>query len=406
MSNQQSGFTHRILSRWSDVEGRAWFFTRFLAVLRQFMTRKMATYLPIQTDATCKRFCKEDESPSKEASVQKRSSVDDTTNILRNVWRPLHIGMTACGLVWRNTPVSELYLHRKFDCCTIHSIVVVILAWFNVLKHFPTYNKDDTYGTSLFRKISIHIFAMQMACGISTSIYFRLKHLPQFSSEWKAYKTKYGGVPVETMRKHVLARVVAINLTVGLVNLATSLYLTIVKPAVYYQQQKSLFMFLNEETQTWPYIANEIVNFYLKMAWVQSIIFTVCITKNLKDEFCFFTQELQIFVTNFKARNLSHLGGSSQNATHSKKDQIEAHRQQYSSLCQLVTSYDNVISVYLLFLYLFSIPIIVLIIYNLWNLPNESVGSFLMTVGTLLMFAAMLISVTGLSASLNTTVSA
>ena len=131
------------------------------------------------------------------------------------VWHSLYISMMICGLVWKTMRPHVQTARCRCEINTIHSCVVLILVWFNALKYFPEYDGSETYGPRLFKKICAHIFALQMACGITSSVYLRYKKMPGFFSMWYNYKLKYKGVPTALMTKSVVIRVVLINLLVG-----------------------------------------------------------------------------------------------------------------------------------------------------------------------------------------------
>ncbi len=79
------------------------------------------------------------------------------------------------------------------------------------------------------------------------------------------------------------------------------------------------------------------------------------------------------------------------------------------ALCKLVTRLDQIMSSYLLFLYLFSVPIVVFLLYGLWDYTDEEYNNDMTTIGinvtTLVFFVALLGCVTRAGASLAIAVS-
>lgn len=333
-------------------------------------------------------------------TVQQEQEEEGQDDRSLDAWRPLYLSLLALGLIWRRRRRHPLTEWRRWDPCTAHCCVTLTLAWLNVLKYFPAYSREDTYGTWLFKKMCFHLYALQMACGISCCVYFWHRRMAVFVREWRRYKLKYKGVSINTMRRHVLMRVVVINTITLCLWASSTVYILLGNSENYNRFELALFVYFRDHKPTWLQMLNSTVNIYLRLAWLQSVIFCVCITKNLKDEFQFFTLELQEAVEN---HNNPTQPACFNNAT--KSSQIEAFRLQFQDLCRLVGSYDNVVSLYLLFLYLFSVPIIVFLIYALWEVQSNTLGSFVVLALSLFSFVAMLILVTGTSASLSTTVS-
>ena len=136
----------------------------------------------------------------------------------------------------------------------------------------------------------------------------------------------------------------------------------------------------------------------------------VCISKNLGNEFQYFTNDLANVVDSYKLKRCEKIedtDSSNNESTHrnTQSNQLERYRQRYVNLCRLVSAFDDVVSLYLLFTYLFSIPIIVILIYALWSFDKSDILSFILSMGSLLMFTAITVVVTAASASLNTSVS-
>ena len=87
----------------------------------------------------------------------------------------------------------------------------------------------------------------------------------------------------------------------------------------------------------------------------------------------------------------------------------EKYRLRYQELCNLVSRYDDVISSFLLFLYLCSLPIIIFLLYAVSGFDDsrseESPVEFLFSAITLIFFVFIIVSVTASSCSLSAAVS-
>ena len=330
--------------------------------------------------------------------------------LFAKVWHSLYISMMIFGLVWKTMRANLQTARCRCEIKTIHSCIVLILVWFNALKYFLEYDGSDSYGPRLFKKIWAHIFTLQMACGITSSVYLRCKKMPEFFSMWYNYKLKYEGVPTALMTRIVVIRVLVINLLLGSISIIWFSCIIIRSPEIYQNQEITMFAFVKKETPIWLVALGYCLNIYQRLAWLQSVIFCICMTKNLREEFHHFTVELINVVDAYKLKpcgeieNLetTHHSSTPNNASN---NQLETYRQRYVDLCRLVSSFDDVISLYLLFTYLFSIPIIVILIYALWSFDTKNIFSFILSVGSLLVFLAIMVTVTASSASLNTSVS-
>ncbi len=199
---------------------------------------------------------------------------------LTKVMKPMYISMACFGLVWKHHQSPG-----KFDLFSIHCLFTLLLVWSNAFHYFITYDATDKYGQVLFKKITYNIIAIQMACGISTFIYFTCKHIPAFLKQWENYKLSHGGLSLSDMTKHVRHRVVALNIVLFCVccALKTFVFLSESKPHV--EILIPIHRYVADPEPAWLKLVYIGINLYINMAWLQSIIFTACMCYLLNREF-------------------------------------------------------------------------------------------------------------------------
>ena len=344
--------------------------------------------------------------------------IDDIA--LVKVLRPLYVCLRIFGMIWKE---KQNLFHGKvfsFDLCTVHCFILLLSAWFNVFQFFVSYDRTDVYGSILFQKVNVHIFSFQLACALTSFVFYHHRHMPKFIKLWENYKIRYGGVLLTSMKRTLTLKCIWINVVnVGFI-VFYKLYLFMKDRHLFVMQNLPLFAYTLPELNIWLVIFFGILNFYLAMAWIQSLISIVCITKALKDEFSQLSQDLRDRLHEGEAhgkRFLDHITSQLKFGKLNKQEDgnkhnydIEVYRQRHLELCKLVRVYDDIASCYLLFLYLFSIPVLVLVMYTLWVFDKDSsadnLGQCILSIITLVFFVAILISITVAATSLNTAVSA
>ena len=332
-------------------------------------------------------------------------NVDDI--VLVKVLHPLYVCLGIFGMIWKG---KQKLFHRKicsFDLCTLHCVILLGMSWCHAFQFFASYEKSDVFGSVLFQKIGIHVFSFQMACGLTSFVFFHYKHIPNFIKLWENYKIRYGGVLPISVKKTLAVRCIWINIfTIGFIAFVKG-YMFIKDKRLFARHNLPLLAYILDEPELWLLVLCGILNFYLTMAWIQSLISILCITKALHDEFLQLSLDLRERL--HEGNSQSHKFQIWKPAGKNNKYQIEMYRQRHLQLCKLVQVYDDSASCYLLFLYLFSIPVLVLIMYILWGLDKESytedLNQFVLSIVSLVFFVVILISVTVAVTSLNTAVS-
>ena len=336
---------------------------------------------------------------------------------LSKVMHPIYISMACFGLVWRSH--GKLLVAKRLDLCTVHCVFMLVLIWLNGLHFFLAYDKNDEYGKTLFKKITGHIFALQLASGISTYVYFNHKHIPFFLKQWENYKLCHGGLSLSSMTRHVFNRVVVVNIILLCFYSLYSVFLLLSNKELHLEILVPISKYISTPSPTWLRVLYTTVHLYIVMAWLQSIIFTGSMCYLLKREFKqlstqFFKavhtdQQSVQFARNKSLRQVKALDGVPDGVARRQNTyEAEQYRKRHLELCKLVARLDKIMSSYLLFLYLYSVPIVVFLLYTLWDYGTDydkDVTSVLVNVISLIFFVALLVSVTRAGASLAVAVS-
>lgn len=328
--------------------------------------------------------------------------------------QPLCVSMACFGLLWRNE--KNWFKREKYivDLCTIHCCFTIATAWCNAISYFGAYYSSDTYGIWLFQKMMPHFFAVQMALGITCHIFHHYRCISKFYLEWECYRTKYGGCSLKCINRLTFTRVFYTNILLIVICIIFIFLLIFKAPKSFTDGFIPLSKRLEGYSDTTVYIVVHCaVNTYLSMVWFQTIIHCITIMCLLQQEFEALTREFSCDITeqyvkrqfqqeksttNIKTKNLQNL----------EIFTIENYRQRHNFLCILVAKYDEGISLYLLFLYVLSIPIIVLLLYATSGLERgatqENVYSEFMTIISLLTFVNVIIFITISASNLATEV--
>ena len=145
---------------------------------------------------------------------------------------------------------------------------------------------------------------------------------------------------------------------------------------------------------------------------MQALIFCFCTNKIMKEEFKQLSLELDEELckeTTFTSRFTMNPMNPDTHISSTDSVRTEKYRLRYLELCNLVSRYDDVISSFLLFLYLCSLPIVIFLLYGVSGFDDrrseDSPVDFLLSAISLMFFVFIIVSVTASSSSLSAAVS-
>ena len=333
---------------------------------------------------------------------------------LSNVFKPIMYSSMDFGLTWKR-PTS-----KWCDIHTVHSCLLLLVLWAQTVAYFPAYSREDKYGTLLFQKVIAHIWIGQITVGTSVYLYSKYKNIPSFLRQWENYKIKYGGLTLSFMKQHVFRRIVRINIAATTFMLVSGLIWIIARPTLYI---KWLFPFTKHARTNGVHLGL-LVFFtfmlcYTILVWLQCTLNTLCYCSLLKFEFEELVHQFsdtvhQNSVTRRSVANITTSDAptcnndttmSHKSTTH--KNECEHFRTRYVSLCKLVLKMDDVLNGFLLALYLFSIPMVILLLYCVTDKATYETDalSALLGFNSLVMSIILLICITGAGNSLAVAVS-
>ncbi len=202
----------------------------------------------------------------------------------------------------------------------------------------------------------------------------------------------YGGASHREMKKYILISVVFIDIFLICLHILEAIVVTYWRPKQFIQTISPFRSYVPAISEGTYNILHTILNTYLTTAWAQSFVSCICFSHLLKEEFKKITEEFG------KSLILSPDAQKEVRSENIRKD-IEHYRIRHLDLCHIVWKYDSGVSVNLLFLFVMSIPIIIILMYALWGLDREiadvddSPLSFWLSVIYLLCFILVLVSV-------------
>ena len=353
---------------------------------------------------------------------------DDRRLELFKFLKPLYISVMCFGLMWK-------YPSGKHGIITLQCSLVLLLGWTSAIKCFFHYDSSDTYGGNLFKKLVIHLWSIQMACGLTTFVYCKHKHIPFFINQWQRYKVRYGGVSWKVLGRYTYNTVVTVNVLLLVSFTVTFVLLMSFKPGFFITMINPSGKGNIKNMSTPTVTVMSLLHTYIILAWMQSGLFTCVLCYLLRREFKQITGKLRCVVQEYNKKSY-HLTKISQNgncldssalnfqlyshahpayqrgaprASNRYEDNlgVEMYRKRHLELSNLCTELDDVLSTYLLFVYLLDIPIICFTIFGFFdqNGYTSDPTNALTGISGLIMFLSILLAVTMCAASLASSVS-
>ncbi len=323
--------------------------------------------------------------------------------VLPKVMHPMYVSMAILGLLWTNKHKWFRGVRCSFDLYTLHCCIVLLLAWFWAFKYLAYYSDTEKFGMWLFQKLGPHMYAIQMACGLSMHVIYKQRHIPALFKLWENYKLKHGGITLSFMKRQIFFRVTCVN--IGLLIFFIAIYILFVISPPMTMATVLDYQLKDAQVDIKRYVLMVMlaIHQYLTLAWLQTVIFMTCTNFLMREEFREITREMSETICADKSSTKQSTITKSfheqvNGECHVKHNLIEEYRQRHYDMCRLVGRFDDAVSAYLFFLYLFSVPIIVIGVYAFLGLEKgyvyESKMSFFYYVTTLSFFVIILFTVT------------
>ena len=334
---------------------------------------------------------------------------------LASVFKPILYSSMAFGLIWKRSST------KWFDIHTVHSCALILLLWYQAVRYFAGYSKEDRYGSALFHKIVVHTWVTQLAVGVPTYIYSKYRNIPTFIREWENYKIKYGGITLSFMKRHVRRRIVIIILAI-IFMLVSCVIWVVFRPSLFTKWLFPLLKYTDENVHNVNvglFVLYVLIASYTVLTWFQCAFNTLCYCLLLKLEFTQFATQFSEYVhyKTAQPKGYANLQSSdsqicndnhptTSNASSGHKNECEHYRTRYVCLCKLVQKLDGILNIYLLIMYSLSIPMVILLLYSATDNSSFSgdIISAIMGINSLLLNVMLIICVTTSASSLATAV--
>ena len=315
--------------------------------------------------------------------------------------RPTYISLMCFGLIWKSQKRSSS--KKCADCHTCFCIFMTVLLWCYALHHIVLFDGKVKFDVKLIVKGTTIIHALQIALCFTAFVYFNHKHIPFFLRQWENYKLKHGGISLALMRKHVSRRMIGGNIVLALFFMClvvvhtfgtseNNKYKRYVIPLLSYTHGSS--------RKVLQYIWGPLV-FYIFASLFQTVLVATTICSLLSKEFNQLSKEFAETVS--KNSNFVYSGMQRWNS-HGHLQvpktmtpityEIEQFRLRHLDLVFLVARLDSVMHTYLLLLYLFSLPSIILLLFGMGDAAGmmfEDLGTYISGVSGLIYMSATII---------------
>ena len=350
--------------------------------------------------------------------VLSEEPVEDSGDLaLTRVFRGLSISQLFFGLIWKRTTV------RCMDVHTVHCCVVLACIWTFVLNYFFMYHSKETLNPEFIVKFTAHISAAQVAASLTAFVYFNHKHVPCFLRQWENYKLKHGGLPLKMMKRCVTKRIIVTDVVFVLYFAMTGVVKPLFGGPMSEDFPRKLMPFVELVPTSHPVLRRALeimwlfVYFYVVFAWMQTVIVATSACALLSKEFELLTQDCSQTITqNSKLGFLAtkrRLTGSHQTLLERPKPivslyEVERSRLRHLDLARLVARLDKILHVYLLMVYLFNIPLIVILLFaggTFVNLIFEDLAMYMMGMTGLVLFSVIVTWISYSATTLATAVS-
>ncbi len=322
---------------------------------------------------------------------------------ITKVFQPVYYCLVCFGLIWKSSNSKKLV-----DFHTLHCCFVLFVIWYNVAHFFVTYTAKDTWdGPSLIMKLTGHVSAVQLASSLTAFVYFHYKHVPLFLRQWENYKIKHGGLALTEMRRSLCRRVVVANIFFALCYSLLVLVHIIHGPSrpKYLKSLIPLLQYTPESSHRTVIVLRTIIYFYVVTGLMQTVIIVTGLCSLLSEEFKKLSQEFEHTVNSRSRMHHQVLPklkrSSSQNEVDKPKKtvlksyEVEQNRLRHLDLAFLVARLDEIMHAYLLFLYLFAVPLIVMLLFGAGGYMNQLVfqdfSTYFNGVFGLLLFSAIIV---------------
>ena len=329
---------------------------------------------------------------------------------ITKAFNPIYISMMSFGLLWKSHKISST--RKCADCHTFHCIFMFLLVWCYAFQYVVLFDGTEKFDEMLIVKLTGQIYSIQIALCFTAFVYFNHKHVPFFLRQWENYKLKHGGLPLSLMNKWVSRRIIGGNILFVLYFICV-VTVQIVESSNGYKYKSLLIPILKLTQGKFQQIAQFLYGpllFYILLALLQTVLIVTGFCSLISKEFKQLSQEFADTVSkNSKIVYSGMQRWNSQGTLQAPKRmgrnsyEIEQFRLRHLDLALLVVRLDNIMHAYLLFLYLLTLPLIVLLLFGMGDsreIMFEDFATYFCGLSGLIYMSTVIIWISNAGASL------
>ena len=329
---------------------------------------------------------------------------------ITKAFNPIYISMMSFGLLWKSHKISST--EKCADGHTFHCIFMLLLLWCHAFQYVVLFDGKEKFDEMLILKLIGQKYSIQIALCFTAFVYFNHKHVPFFLRQWENYKLKYGGLPLTPMNKKVLRRIIGGNI------LFVLFFICVIQAHIFgssddYKYKSNLIPILKLTRGRFRHIAEILYGpllFYIFIALLQTVLIVTGFCSLISKEFKQLSQEFadtvsknsKIICSGMRRWNSQGTLQAPKRMRHNSYE-VEQFRLRHLDLALLVARLDNIMHAFLLFLYLFTLPVIVLLLFGIGDAPGvmfEDFATYFSALSGLLYMSTVIIWISNAGTSL------
>lgn len=283
--------------------------------------------------------------------VKRLITFEENTGQLKDAFMPMYWGLRVVGLVYIKNK------HKWFSLSKIHSISIVALIWANVLQISFSYDKTDGYSSKLMVKIMAHLWCLQIAVGTTLFLMqFRI-NIPMLLQAWDEYRDIYIGISIALVRRTV-RKIVLIFWIFYIIFFISTLTVFFTKHTYLNEMTICFTAHLFRDSRLNPFVIQsifQIVFLYSISLYMLPVVILCMLCNLLRNEYNNVTAKLRAYVI-----------------AEDSLDYIEDVRQQHLTLTNIIDKLDDIMSLFLLNVYLLDVP---MVCFNMYVMMSSSKGN-------------------------------
>ncbi len=265
-------------------------------------------------------------------------SFEENIGLMKQAFMPLYWSLRIAGLVYMKDK------NQKCSLSMVHSIVVLLIVWANVFRQCFTYDKEDGYTSLMMLKILAHIWCTEVAIGATFFLVKFRVNIPKLLKDWDDYRQTFFGITTLIFKKKILTVIISFwisfiiwAIVIIIVYCTSNTFLNIVTKLML----SDIFHHQDKNVPIWAQGIYQIVLIHIILLYMLPVVYLCLMCYLLSEEYSHITTKLQAHLT----------CGDSLSC-------IEDIRKQHMTLTNIVITMDDIVSLFLLTVYVLDIPTI------------------------------------------------